>query len=433
MSLDLTAGEPPAPSTTAPEPASSATPHLEARNVRWYIASFALIGAAGSASMTLAPIIAVVTLHATSTQVGLISLINLAVALALQIPFAAWADRRPFQLRVMRLSCLVSAAIAAAIPVLYSLGGLSLAALLGTSALLTVASTFRGALGHSVVNSLVGETRRMTVIGRLNGITSAADTSAQAGSAGLISLVPAPVAMLASTVASFLAPLFLGRIDSHAVKPVAADSAPTVTYDLRSVLRLVVRRPGVWMVTAFALSNAFVEPVFVPFIIRGLKISPSLVGLLLAVGALGGVAAGYLTGPIFARYGDGVGLVAAAVVCCLGIAPMIVAPAGAIGFVCVVGYELATAFGGTLLVASTFGRLQQESTPSNVARTMSTVQVLLQLSGLLGLLLGVLLTLQFSARLNFTCYLVGAILVALVGLGVARSPKADLPADPSTT
>lgn len=50
---------------------------------------------------------------------------------------------------------------------------------------------------------------------------------------------------------------------------------------------------------------------------------------------------------------------------------------------------------------------------------------MLQLSGLLGLGLGVLLTLQFGARVSFGCYPAGATLVALLALGGLRSPDTD--------
>ena len=102
---------------------------------------------------------------------------------------------------------------------------------------------------------------------------------------------------------------------------------------------------------------------------------------------LGGVAGGFLAGRISARLGNAtilVGLVATVI----SIAPLLVANPGWQAQAAIVNFELASAFGGTVVVAAAFGRIQRLALPATIARTMAVATNTLQAAGLAGTAVG---------------------------------------------
>jgi hypothetical protein len=412
-------------------PAESGPSALERRNVRYYLSGLALIGAAGSTTVILAPIIGVVTLGATTSQVGVITLIYLVLSVSLQVPFASWADRRRDHLRILPLTCLLSAVVAALIPLLYLVGRLSIGTLYLAVALLSLLSVFRGSLGHSIVNQLAPPHRRGAIVGRLNGISGGVDTVSQSVSSGLVSLVPAPIAMLAATVATLLAPGLLTKVRLPAADPPAAgpsggssstaaaaespraprDSSEAGHESYRLIVGRLARMPALWILTAFGFVNSLVEPVLIPFVLRDLRVPAGLVGLLLATGALGGIVGGYLISRLVTGLGLRASLAVATATSSAGILSLLVAPPGPVAAACIVCYELLTAFGGTIVVAAVFGQLQQDCGVSTVARTLASANTVLQVAGILGVTAGIAVSLALPARANVAMYLAGSLLI----------------------
>jgi|GEM_PF-6242195 len=418
----------------APEPrrgqdAGSGPGPLEVRNVRYYLSGLALVGAAGSTTVILAPIIGVVTLGATTSQVGLLTLIYLVLSVGLQVPFASWADRRRDHLKILPLTCLVSALVATIVPLLYLAGWLSIGSLYLAVALYSLISVFRGSLGHAIVNQLAPPHRRSGIIGRLNGLGSGVSTVSQSVSSGLVSIVPAPLAMFTATVAMLIAPGLLNKVrlpatDSSPEAAPAPDAGriggwrglrskpagpPHEPY--RAIVGRLAVMPALWIVTAFAFVNSVVEPVFVPFVLRQLRVPAGLVGLLLATGALGGILAGYLVFRLTSRLGLRASLALATLTTAAGILSLLLAVPGPVAAVAIVCYELLTSFGGTIVVAAVFGQLQQECGVSTVARTLASANTALQVAGILGVAAGIAVSLAFPARMNIAVYLVGILLI----------------------
>lgn len=395
-------GEPDDPGPTA----------LERRNVRYYLSGLALIGAAGSTTVILAPIIGVVTLGAATSQVGVLTLIYLVLSVGLQVPFASWADRRRDHLRILPLTCLISALVAAIVPLLYLVGRLTIGSLYLAVALYTLVGVFRGSLGHAIVNQLAPPHRRGAVVGRLNGLSGGVDTASQSLSSGLVSLIPAPIAMFAASAAMLLAPGMLTRVRL----PATAGAPPPTSREAghetsRFIVYRLAKMPALWVVVAYGFANSLVEPVFIPFVLRQLVVPPGLVGLLLAAGALGGIVGGWLASRVITRLGLRACLAVATATSSVGIFILLLAVPGPMATVCIIGFELLTSFGGTIVVAAVFGQLQQECGIDTVARTLASASTALQVAGIAGVAAGIAISLVLPARANVAFYLVGALLV----------------------
>lgn len=156
------------------------------------------------------------------------------------------------------------------------------------------------------------------------------------------------------------------------------------------------------------------------YLLRDLGIPAAAVGLLLACGAVGGILGGFAAGGLVRRLGERTTLLAGVAAMGLGVLPVILARSSGTGAVAVVLFELFSAFGGTVLIATVFGRLQETTPRHAIARTMSGAEVVMQLFGLAGLGAGILLATAVGRRTSFVAYLAAVAAVLLIQLITAR-------------
>jgi MFS family permease len=257
------------------------------------------------------PLVAIVLLRASTFQVGLLSAATTAGFLLVSLPAGVLADR--VRKRRLMLACdLALAAVIGSVPAAQAAGVLTLDQLyLVALAASACAATFLVAW-TSYLPGLIGPEQLRDGNAKLTTTQSAAQVAGPGLGALLIGLVGPALALIGDAASYAASAVTLLMIRTGEPRPAAGpDPAAGPIRRLRAelgqglgyVLREpVLRRAAAWSGTAnfFVIMVETLGPVF---LVRIVHLRPAYVGVLLALGAVGGVAGGLLSGPLTRRIG----------------------------------------------------------------------------------------------------------------------------------
>ena len=273
------------------------------------------VSAAGSQVTLLAlPLTALIVLHARAYEVALLSTAG-SLPNLLGIAAGVWVDRvrrRP----VMVAADLGRAALLVSAPVAYGLGILTLPHLY-------VIAVVSGSL--SVLFEIASQAYLPTVVARTDLIEANAKfeasrvvaSAAGPGAAGaLISLVTAPVALLADAASFVASALLIGSVSPRDEGPqVARHGTRATRRDLREGGRYVLGhqylRPLLLSHSLANLALGLVWAIVIVYAVRQLGLTAGLVGAVLSLGQIGGFAGATFGRKVAERLGVGRTVVAA--------------------------------------------------------------------------------------------------------------------------
>lgn len=276
------------------------------------------------------PLVAVVTLHASAVQVGLITAAAYVAWLLLGLPAGVLVRRLP--LRGLQVATdLLRAAAVASVPVAAALGALGLAQLVAVALLVGFANVLFDVANSTFLPSLVPK-EQLTSRNSLVSGSGAATELAGPGIGGLlVQLVGGAGAMLLDAVSYVVSAALLRslpRAPSHTGPPgQAASVREQIREGLRFVARHPVIRPCVAAATAVNVPYGGLMTLTPVFLVRTLHAPPAAVGALMATGGLGSVVGAFLTPRLVSRFGSGRVLCRAAVVAAAS--ALLMPPAGA--------------------------------------------------------------------------------------------------------
>ncbi|MGV9263382.1 MFS transporter [Kitasatospora sp. NPDC003701] len=416
---------------------TSASPVFPDRPFRALWAATGLSQVGSAVSNVTIPMCAAVTLGASALEMTSLAVAEVLPSLLIRLPAAAWSDglRRP-RAPMMAACNLVQAAIMGAIPLLWWFGALHIVLLMVLAAAASAALGVYSALSSPLLVQIVPKAHLVEANGKISATRSIADISGPALGGALLARIAAPYVVLVDAL-SFLASAALltrvrpGKADEAgpAADPTAgrpgtdgggADSSPGgdagtgagggtggtskparqrlgAAANVRLALAMA-RQSGVRAMVAVAFVNGLTQPVLVLFLVRSVHMRPSLIGTLLALGAVGGVTGGMLVGRAQKRLGSGRTLALGTGVSLLSLALLPFTTAGPSAMAGLVLLELAGSFGGTLLVATVFGSLQAAAPKDRIAQVMAMAFVLLQAANLIGVPVGGALAIAFGTR-----------------------------------
>lgn len=290
------------------------------------------------------PVLAVLLLHATEAQVGYLTAAATAAFLVVGLPAGAWIDRMRKR-RVMIVADGIRVLALAALPLLYLAGRLEMWHLYVAALVVGIATVFFDVSYQSIIPSLVEPDQIAEANGKLESTHQLASLAGPAVGGGLVALVSAPVAIVV-TVATYLASMVaLIFTRDHEVRREATDHAP-LHREIAEGLRWVFGNPYLKRIVATtSISNFFSTIVFtlVPiFYLRILGFSPATMGLLLSLGAVGGLLGAMLAARISRRIGEARAIPVSAIAFAVAMVPLPLAAA------------LPQAWAFTLLVVQTF-------------------------------------------------------------------------------
>ncbi len=252
------------------------------------------------------PLTAVLILHATVFQVGLLTTAGMAAFLLIGLPAGVWVDRLRRR-HIMIAADTVRAVTLASVPVAYGLGALTLWQLYTVAFISGVATVFFDVAYMSYLPGFVGREFLVEANAKLQATLSVAQVSGPSASGFLIGLLSAPVAFLADA-ASFVvsvASLLMIREREPAPERAGPRHLPS---EIAEGLQFVMRQPILRMITVATTTwNLFTSAIYalsVVFLVRQVHLGPSAIGLLTSLGAIGGIVGALSCGVLRRRLGS---------------------------------------------------------------------------------------------------------------------------------
>lgn len=237
------------------------------------------------------PFTAVVLLHASTLQVGLLTTAEYAPFLAIGLPTGVWVDRvrrRPIMITADALRALVLASV----PLAYVLGLLSLAQLYVVAVAQGVGTVFFDVAYMSYLPGLVGRQHLVESNAKLQVSQSVAEVSGPTVSGLLISLLSAPVAFVADAASFVVSVCSLLSIRQPEAAPTSI-GAPNLRAEIAEGLRFVMAQPVLRMIAgATATGNLFgaaFSAISVVFLVRQVGLGAATIGVITSAAAVGGV------------------------------------------------------------------------------------------------------------------------------------------------
>jgi len=251
----------------------------------------------------------VLWLHGSTFEVGLVEALQWLPTAVISLPVGAWADRR-HKRPLLIIANLGQAAAIGSVPVAAALGRLTLAQVLAAALIIGLFElVFQVSYGN-YLRSLVPDRK---LLWRANTRSQAAQSAARVGGPGLagvlVSAFGAPFALAADAVSFVVSTAALLTI--RAVEPPESRSARTVPYRaaIREGLAFTFRDPLLRNLTLSAsLANMCLTAlgaIEIPYLARDLGAPAAVIGAVVAIGSVGGLAGAAATGRLSRILGDG--------------------------------------------------------------------------------------------------------------------------------
>ena len=344
----------------------------------------------GNQVMMLAlPLTAAVLLHATPTQMGLLTAIELSPFLIFSLPSGVWLDRvRKLPVYVVGESLL--AVCAASVPLAWWLNWLTMGWLYAIGFVIGLVHTVAGTAAQIVLTQVVARDRLVEAHAKNALATSGAEVAGPGIAGALIKIFGAPLALLVNAVLLLGSALILRGITIHERRNTRPDAH--FWRDLLTGVRFVISNKllmtlavlmGVWQMCHYA---AMVVQIL--FATRTLGLSEQAVGLCYM-----GMGLGTITGSVYGRrishrIGPGPCLVMGYLICGVGWGLLALAPANAWG-VAAFALMLMLFTTGAVFIFINFLALRQAVTPVPLlGRMTATMRWLTLLAAGPGALLG---------------------------------------------
>ena len=374
----------------------------------------------GQVTMLALPLTAAVLLHASPTQMGLLTAMEIMPFVLFSLPAGVWLDRvRKVPVYVLGESSL--AVIVASVPLAWWLGWLSMNWLYASGFIIGTVYTIAGSAAQIVLTQVVARERLVEAHAKNALATSGAEVAGPGLAGALIKVVGAPLALLVDAVLLIAsAGILRGIVVHEEPQPVDASTSGARRFwrDLKVGVRFVSRNSllvalavvvGVWQMCHHA---AIVVQIL--FATRTLGLSEQTVGLCYTGMGAGTIVASLLGGRISKRIGPGPCLVVGLAVCGAGWLSLSVAPANAYGIALFALMLMLFSFGAVLIFIN-FLALRQAVTPTPLlGRMTSTMRWLILIPAGPGALLGGWLGEHHGLRSSLAFAGGSALLLALV-------------------
>ena len=241
--------------------------------------------------------IAITVLHASATQIGILSGLQTLAFLIVGLPAGAWVDGWRKR-HVMITANLARIAALVSIPIAYAFFSLTIAHLMVVAALLGLSTVFFDVAYQSYVPMIASK----RYIGAANGRLEASYQVGRAGGPGLggwlLGVVAPPLAYLLTASTYVCSTWAIWRIRTPEPRPAHSDASlrSQIVEGLSFVRGQRLLFPLFSCIACAAFAGAGIQVLLPILVLRTLGMSATQLGLLLSAGALGGIL-GALTRP----------------------------------------------------------------------------------------------------------------------------------------
>ena len=374
----------------------------------------------GQVTMLALPLTAAVLLHASPTQMGLLTAMEILPFVLFSLPSGVWLDRVK-KLPVYVVGELTIGVAVASIPLAWWAGWLSIGWMYVCAFVIGVVYTTAGSAAQIVLMQVVARERLVEAHAK-NALASSGAEVAGPGIAGLlIRLVGAPLALLVDAVLVCVSATILRGLVIHeaARVPSGPGSAAALFWaDLKAGVRFVARNRllislavtvGCWQACYQA---ALVVQIL--FATRTLGLSEQAIGLCYTGMGAGTIVASVFGNRISRAFGPGPCLVFGIAICGCGWLLLSVAPASTLG-IAAFAVMLMMFSTGAVLIFINFLAMRQSVTPAPLlGRMTSTMRWLILIPAGPGALLGGWLGEHHGLRSSLVVAGCGALALSLV-------------------
>jgi MFS family permease len=250
------------------------------------------------------PLVAVLALNATPPEMGYLTGLVWLPSLLFGLHAGALVDRRGRRRVTMIIADLGRAALLASIPVSYAFGGLTLWQLYGVAFGVGLFSVLFTVSDPSVFVSIVPDDKYVDGNSLIYGSRAFSFVGGPSVGGALVQFLTAPLAVLADAASFLGSAFFLARI--HPQEPPAAEPGKgTLTAGARFIRHSAIVRASLLAVSVINFFNFVFFALFVLYATRYLHVEPGLLGLVLGIGAIGGVLGALVTKRLASRLGVG--------------------------------------------------------------------------------------------------------------------------------
>lgn len=325
------------------------------------------------------PLIAVVSLHATPTQMGLLTAAVWAPNLV-SLLVGAWVDHQRLKRRLLIAADLLRALTLVSIPIAYFLGSLTLGHLFAVALIAGFGQVLFQTAYQPFFVALVRRDQYVEANSVLSTTRSASFIAGPAVGGGLIQLLSGPVTLVVDALSFVMSALMISRVEVIEREVDTADTAPLLRRavdGMRFVLRHPYLKASLGCATTVNFFSFMSGALLLLFASRALGLSAGLIGLAFGIGATGGLLGAFLASRVARWIGVGWTVVVGSVVFCAptALVPLAHGPTWAKGGVLAIVEFLASL--GIMCFDINLNSLQTAVTPddmrSRVAGAFSTI------------------------------------------------------------
>jgi MFS family permease len=253
------------------------------------------------------PLVAILVVHASTFQVGLLSAFETVAFAVVSLPAGAWVERMRFR-HVLIVNDLIRAAALASIPVARIAGVLTIWQLYGVALVTGVSTVFFDVAYQSYLPRLIDRQQLVDGNAKLQASESVSVLAGPSAGGFLIQLLTAPFAVLIDAASFVWSAAWVTAIKFREPRPERRQDRH-LGREIREGLRFVTGDP---MLRAIAIctgsSNLFSSmsmAVFYVLLARDLHVSPGIIGLISSAAAIGGLAGALTAAKLAGRVGQG--------------------------------------------------------------------------------------------------------------------------------
>ncbi|WP_137826347.1 MFS transporter [Brevibacterium sp. 2SA] len=262
------------------------------------------------------PLIAVQLLHANAFEMGVLAALESAAFLLISLPAGAWVDRMRKK-RIIVAGDLVRAGLLLTIPLAWSLGLLSIGQLWIIAALVGVVTVFFDVANQSYLPEIVAGDQISDGNGKLQASQQTASVVGPSAASGLVGLIGGPLTVGVTSVCMAFSSLFVSRI-RHQEERSDASTDTTLVADIREGLSFVLGHPLLRRIVACTgltnLASSAVFGLLVLYALRTLEFNEFQLGLVMSIGAVGGILGALCSSWVQKVVGEGRSIAVSAVI-----------------------------------------------------------------------------------------------------------------------
>lgn len=253
------------------------------------------------------PLVAILVLHASTFQVGLLATFEMLAFLVVGLPAGAWVDRMRYRW-VLIVNDLIRALALGSIPLAQLLGVLTIGQLYIVALLTGVSTVFFDVAYQSYLPQLVDRSALVEGNSKLQASESVSQIAGPGAGGLLIQWLTAPYAVLVDAVSFLWSAAWVGAIRQRVPKPERKDDR-NLMREIAEGLRFVMGNRLLRSIAACTgSSNLFSNiafPVYYILLARQLHLSAGIIGLFTSIAAVGGLIGSLIASKFAAWVGQG--------------------------------------------------------------------------------------------------------------------------------